>query len=136
MKKSKKIFYSILILAIILTNGCNKKSIQMTNQHRQSWVGSNVPGHITAKYKKFTGIEHGEISVRDGQKISIVYEVSVKNGSLSIIVKNTDILWHVELDSNTQNNISLPINKSGNYQIIISGKNTSGSFDVSWKVKS
>ena len=99
--------------------------------------GSNEDGHISYNYSTFSGVENGSSEARAGQHISFEYGVTVDKGSLLIEWQNPDgdVVWRKDLIESESGNNAFRAEFTGNYVIVIQGKNAGGEFDISWKVE-
>ena len=99
--------------------------------------GSNDDGHILYNYSTFTGIENGSAHVETGQTISFDYDVRVDKGSLMIEWQDPDgtAVWKKSLVESDRGNEEIIVKSSGEYKIIIQGKNAGGDFDISWRIQ-
>jgi hypothetical protein len=99
--------------------------------------GSEHPGHISRSYRTFNGLVRERTVVREGQVLALTYSARVGKGSLSIEVKDPTgrDLWRVNVpqDEQTDGIKTLVAGQAGTYQIVVTGLDTGGSFDLSWE---
>jgi len=122
------------ILALVVS-GCDLSKIKFGEVRMM--YGSNDDGHISYNYSTFTGIENGSAHVETGQTISFDYDVTVDKGSLMIEWQdpNGNAVWQKRLVESDRGNDEIIVESSGEYVIIIQGKNAGGDFDVSWRIQ-
>ncbi|RKD30528.1 hypothetical protein [Thermohalobacter berrensis] len=123
--KSKGLIF-IFITIIVLLVGCSSVKI--------GWVGTNVPGHIKAKFKSFTGEESGGFIAKKGQKVVLEYEINISEGGFSISVQGPDDN-KVFSESKGKGKEEITIEKDGMYKVIVKGNKAEGNFDIKWEVK-
>jgi hypothetical protein len=130
MKKSKLknslVLGLLLIIFMFSSTGCTKKVM---------WVGNNLPGHMTASYKYFSGVDTGRINAEPGEIIIIKYSSEVKEGELTITITNKKGESIEEIPVDEEGIVEIPIEDEGKYRIRIEGKDTKGSFDLKWESK-
>ncbi|MBI5393668.1 MAG: hypothetical protein HZA91_00045 [Verrucomicrobia bacterium] len=126
----------ILALLIAILTGCSQSS-------EGQW---NVPGVGGSGYLKGRVSPPGQskqqsktLYAKAGQNIIVKYAVTHQAGNLSIAVYNTkltliaDRLWSARLGASATNEVQVPIQKSGNHEILINLSGFAGTYDVSWK---
>ena len=103
--------------------------------------GSSDPGHIHYSYRNFAGLVRQETGLEQGQALELTYEAEVTKGSLAMEVVDPDgtEVWRVNLPKGRQTDgrivaeVSVP--ESGPYQVVVTGLDAGGSFDLSWQVR-
>lgn len=138
MKTKKHIYllFTIIIIGSVLS-ACDFTSKIKIGEVRLGMFGDNTDGLIFYSYSTFTGVESDRIQAEIGQTIAFSYQVSVDKGSLIIELQDPEgeVLWHQDHDTNAQDELEIPVETTGTQTIIIQGKDTGGSFKVSWQVK-
>ena len=101
--------------------------------------GSTRPGHINYSYNTFNGLARDKSQVNIGQTIQVTFSTNVTKGSLSMEVKDPTggSLWRVNVPEHQTRHGTAQISahRSGQYQFVVTGLDTGGSFDLSWRVK-
>ena len=101
--------------------------------------GSTSPGHITYHYNTFNGLAREKSQVNIGQTIQVTFSTNVTKGSLSLEVKDPTggSLWRVNVPEHQTRHGTAQISahRTGQYQFVVTGLDTGGSFDLSWRVK-
>ena len=122
---------TFLGMLMILMSGCTN------TKNKVDWEGENNPGKITYSYSRFTGIEMGTIQGKSGETLSLTYDAKVKRGKLMLRVMGPDesVLWDLVLKKDAGETVELTLGEDGEYPLIIRGENTSGEFEVFWKVE-
>ena len=138
--KTQKLYIYLLIITLIvgiLTSGCDFSSKIKIGDVRLGMFGDNEIGYLSYSYRTFTGVESNKVSVQNGDTLAFSYQVSVNKGSLNIEWQDPDgeIVWQEIFTTDAQGDIEIPMGTAGSYKIIIQGKDTGGSFEISWHVK-
>lgn len=101
--------------------------------------GSTSPGHITYRYNTFNGLAREKSQVNTSQTIQVTFATHVTKGSLAMEVKDPTgaSLWRVNVPEHQtrQGTTQITAHRSGEYQFVVTGLDTGGSFDLSWRVK-
>lgn len=130
MKKKKvrcSLVLGILLMILMFSStGCTKKVM---------WVGNNLPGHMTASYKFFSGVDTGRINAEPGEVIVMQYNSKVKEGELLITIINKKGERIEDIPVDEEGIVEVPIEDEGKYRIKVEGKDTKGSFDLKWETK-
>lgn len=101
--------------------------------------GSTHADHINYRYRSFSGLVRQETTVTEGQTLEVTYAADVTKGSLEMEVKDaagTD-LWRVNVPTQqrTKGTGRVVAPHTGSYQVVVTGLDAGGSFDISWKAK-
>lgn len=103
--------------------------------HANNWQGTNPPGRDKASFVNFTGKNADTVLIEKGDEVTIPYNVSIQDGSLTITVRDKrNILWQKEFINQSDSGrllFTAPVKTI--YKITIHGKNARGSFDVQYK---
>ncbi len=100
------------------------------------WASRAEPGHLTCRYRTFSGREVQRFSAEEGQMITLDYEATVHKGSLTIAVRGPegDSLWHVTLREDHSAHVEIFVPDSGLHTLVAEGKDTGGDLEVRWQV--
>jgi hypothetical protein len=94
--------------------------------------------HGEHRYATFAGLAREQTPATAGQVIALRWTADVTKGSLEMEVKDAQgrILWRVDVPAHqTRRGTALiRATQTGQYQIIVTGLEAGGSFDVSWPV--
>lgn len=129
------LFLCITIALATLLSGCMPSDVKI-GEARIRMFGADK-GRISYDFSNFTGFESGSIQAKTGQIISLDYETAINEGSLIIEWQdpNGGIVWRKNLVKSEVGYDEIISQPSGTYTITIQGKDASGQFDVSWKIK-
>jgi len=128
----KTLFIFLAVVAVVTLAGCAQSEVRIKCQ------GTNMPGHMAYRYDRFTGdAETHNVSVKAGQTLVLTYDVVVNAGTLSIQVDGPDneTVWEIALQEGAQDTVELALEEGGQYCVVVMGKKTGGSFDVSWELR-
>ena len=136
--KTKQYFTHLLILASLMTlllSSCEFSNIKIGEVRMM--FGSNEDGHISYTFSTFTGFERGSAQAERGQIINFEYQANVDQGTLNIEWQDPvgEVMWQKSLLGSDHGQDEFVIESSGEYTIIIQGKEASGDFDVSWEIE-
>ena len=132
-----KCMYGLLVFAALLILASCKISYNV----RIGFVENHWNGYLVCNYKSFTGNEYMRKDFLNGDSAVIDYEVHQKSGSLLLQFKekgSDTTIWKTEITgSATQSDkIEIPVVNAGKYELIITGKKSSGSFKTTLLKKS
>ncbi len=138
MMRTKQYFTHLLILASLMTlllSSCEFSNIKIGEVRMM--FGSNEDGHISYTFSTFTGFERGSAQAERGQIINFEYQTNVDQGTLNIEWQDPvgEVMWQKSLLGSDHGQDEFVIKSSGEYTIIIQGKEASGDFDVSWEIE-
>jgi hypothetical protein len=130
------LLFTILIIATVLS-GCDFTSKIKIGEVRLGMFGDNADGLMHYSYRTFTGIESDIIQAQQGQTISYSYALDVNRGSLIIEWQDPkgEVAWREIFETSVQGINEIPVVATGTHTITIQGKDTGGSFKVSWEVE-
>ncbi len=98
------------------------------------YSGSKVGDQICASYELFTGKDEKTIMVEKGDTISFSYVSSVEQGNLKMEIYNPDDVLITSFTTNKTGTKQLDIEKTGTHTVLITGNQTKGRYQVSWKI--
>ena len=138
--KTKFIHLDMLLatfLLAILLCGCDISNKIKIGEVRLGMYGDKSDSRLYYSYGTFSGIESNQVQVDQGQIIAFSYNLNVNKGSLIIEWQNPQgqVTWKQVFESQAQGSEVIPADLAGSHTIIIQGKDTAGSCDVSWDVK-
>jgi hypothetical protein len=131
MRKTVWMVVAVMLLALAVVS-CNSSSF---SGFKQNYSGTNTNNEITATYELLDGTQTKDIPVKDKDVINFKYSSTVEEGELSITVEDADKEQVTEFASGTSGEAIIGADKDGDYRLVIRGKNTRGSFNISWEVK-
>jgi hypothetical protein len=127
MKKYAAVTMAILLLlTLILVCGCN---ITM------GYVGSNSGNQISGSYHLFSGTKTNTIEVHQGKVTFIHYDSEVKQGELTMKIFNPEKELFLDLKPNIAGTESIVAVGDDKYELVVTGTDTEGSFNVHWEEK-
>ena len=139
MNTNKSQFYLLITILMIGTvlSGCDITSKIKIGEVRLGMFGDNADGLMLYSYRTFTGTESDLIQAQQGQTINFSYALDVNKGSLLIEWQDPEgeVVWQDVFETSVQGTNEIPVLIDGKYTIIIQGKDTGGSFEVSWHEK-
>lgn len=98
--------------------------------------GSLKPGHMTYEYRTFNGLAREQTNAMAGQTITLDYSLHVTKGSLTAEVVDPAgrVLWSIDVPSQEDRSgtATIPATEAGEYEVVLVGLDTGGSFDVLW----
>jgi hypothetical protein len=138
--KLKSISSSVLLfIIIILCVSCSQLeniSSETSLANFRNLYETSKPGTFQMSYDGFDGSVTKTFNVNKGDKVTFIYDSSVKEGALSALSMTIYDPYGTSI-------ASLPVNKKGSFKIVaigtgkismvIIGKNTTGSFEILWK---
>jgi hypothetical protein len=117
---------SLVLLSLLIFTSCScSKTI--------GYSGSNTGSQIRGSYHLFNGTKSKTIQVTAGKTTVIIYASVVEEGKLEIELKNTVTMVTTTLPSNTTGIKTITAVNNEKYQLVITGTQTKGSFDINWK---
>ncbi len=120
------ISFIFLLLVSISASGC---------KITRGYVGTNVGNHISATYQLFNGTKTKSIRVDAGKTMVIDYSSEVKKGNLEIKLLDVKKELFAGLETNITGTKTITAVDSEKYELVITGADTEGSFDVSWETQ-
>jgi len=135
--KVKIIIYLILLFMIpIFCDSCS----QVSNVSSETSVATfeNVyettePGTFKMSYEAFDGSEIKTFNVNKGDRVTFNFNSSTKEGVLSIVINDPYGTALANLPMNKRGSLKIVAKGAGKISMIVTGKNTSGFFEILWK---
>jgi len=127
-KNKTKLVFVLVVIAICI-QAC------ASNQIRVGWVGGSTGDRIHYVYKQFNGQESASIKADPGQSLSLLYDVQIDQGSVTIELfdPEQELVWERVLMAGESGKADLRADLQGRYILLVSGHNTKGGFDLSWE---
>jgi hypothetical protein len=123
---------AVFLLATSLVVGCRARS-----SVRIGWRENSGLKHTTARYASFSGVERKSFRLEAGQTLAIDYDVEVEKGTMTLswVDPDGETLWEETFEEGAADEVALSASQSGRHKLLIEGRNTGGSFDLSWRVR-
>ncbi len=120
----------LLLLTVLLT-ACGHSSVALAMRE------THILDRWKASYSSFTGVKTHTLQADAGQSLALTYDVQVDEGTLSLQVKNADgeLVWEEVMQVARADTVNVPTEQTGRYTILIQGEQTSGSWDVNWRLQ-
>jgi hypothetical protein len=133
-QESVRFLVAIVVVAFLLSS-CDFSQIKI-GEVRMGY-GSNEDGYLTYNYSTFTGFERGSSEAEAGQTIAFEYVVTVNKGSLLIEWQDPDgeVVWRKSLVESERGEAEILAETSGDYAVVIQGKNAGGYFELSLEIE-
>jgi hypothetical protein len=132
MKTRIALFLACFAIALV---GCSNTVGDLLPGHiKQAYVTTNTPGQIQASYEKFNGSDWNALPLLKGQTVSVAIEVIIHTGKIHVTIIDPygKFLWDKEYSKDTQDAFSFSATRDGDFDLIVEGKNTSGSYRIIW----
>ena len=97
------------------------------------YSSSKVGNQICASYELFTGIDKKTFVANEGNTIAFSYVSSVEEGKLKMEIYSPDDILITSFNSNKTGTRELIVEKTGKHTVKITGNQTKGRYQVSWK---
>ena len=134
-----KTHIAVVILAVAMVSGVLiairlGQGMDIREDYRLGWMGSEGPNYMKYQYKEFTGTENRMIYVNEPCNITIRYSIGVVRGRLilELVSPRGDIMWVRSFSNSTNGEDKVFVETPGWYNLVIIGQHTEGYFDVSW----
>jgi len=127
----------LMIVCLLLPAGiasCNNNLGNDQNLYIGA-VQNNTANGLKASYAFFNGRETRVIPVEAGQTLEFSYKSTVEQGELTITVEDPAKNKVANLKSGVDASEEVNADQAGNYRLVITGKETKGSYDVKWETK-
>jgi hypothetical protein len=124
----------VLVGGLVLA-GCSEATVP---ELRIGWIGTNNADEMVYRYMTFRGTEEGTVHVEAGETVVLAYAADVTKGTLTFQVQSPsdETLWETTLtESVNEQQVELALSEAGTCQILAIGKETGGSFALSWGVR-
>ncbi len=126
-----------MFFLLIFGIGCHGKSNTISSETSeasfQSLHKTITAGSFKMAYKRFEGTENITINANKKNKFRIKYNSKIKDGILSIVINDPYGTTISTLPVNKKGTIKFSAKGNGRITILVTGRNTSGSFKISWK---
>ena len=126
MKKFVCVVLAVLLFCVVLA-GCTSFF------SKGSFAGSFSQGgsSMKAKFSSFNGERGARFSLKQGDKVSVKYELSCEDGTLALTLEDKDgnVLYTNTEDSGT---IDITASSDQKYTLRVTGVKAKGSYDISW----
>ena len=122
-------FIAVICLAFLMAfPSCSESDTRIL------YSGSKVGDQISAAYELFSGIDKKTFIANEGDILSFSYVSSVEKGKLKMEIYNPDDILMTSFSSNKTGTQELNIEKTGKHTIKITGNQTKGRYQISWKI--
>ncbi len=123
----KKIFLigAILLASLAFFTACD-------GVIKKGYVGNSLPGRWEAKFNYYDGVESKKISLSEGEEILIDCDIELEEGSIKIIVLDSNDNEVKVLDSSGE--INLKVEKSQRYTLKLIATKAKGNFSIEWTI--
>jgi hypothetical protein len=127
-RKNIIIFCSLVLFANALLLSCNAVS------KRIGWSCINTSNELDCKYQLFSGQETEGIFLETGETLEIKYDVQVEAGGIGVYIQSPsgETIWETDLIQTASEEIEFQAAESGNYRLIVEGRETRGAFKIHW----
>lgn len=117
----------ICILSLMILPSCGESGTRIL------YSGSKVGDQISASYELFTGVDKKTFIADAGDTITCSYLSSVEKGKLKMEIYNPDDILIISFSSNKTGTRELVIEKTGKHTVKVTGNQTKGRYQISWK---
>jgi hypothetical protein len=139
--KKYKIFIIVFMLLIFVISifyfsayrNLSKVSAEKCDAYFENLYETTKPGQFKISYTDFNGSETRAFNALKGYKINVKYNSNVKNGTLSIVIKDPNGNILSTLPTNKSGSLNILANATGKFSIVITGTGTSGYVKILWK---
>jgi|GEM_PF-4376708 len=121
------ILASIYVLTFVVLPSCGESGTRVL------YSGSKVGDQISASYELFTGVDKKTFIVNEGDTVVFSYVSSVEKGKLKLEVFDPDDTLITSFTSNKTGTREVDIEKTGKLTVQITGNQTKGEYQISWK---
>jgi hypothetical protein len=129
--KTRKLCYlilaSICVLTFVVLPSCDESGTRVL------YSGSKVGDQISASYELFTGVDKKTFIVNEGDTVVFSYVSSVEKGKLKLEVFDPDDTLITSFTSNKTGTREVNVEKTGKLTVQITGNQTKGEYQISWK---
>lgn len=122
----KKLLTVLLIIAMAIgLSGCSKYisigSVENSSEHKMS-----------ASYLMYSGSKEREITVEDGETVTVTVKVTTKKGSLDAYIYKDEEEYSYEGHDIQTSEFTVTLSDPGDYTIKVDANRHKGSFSFSW----
>jgi hypothetical protein len=122
-----KLLAVICVFSLLVLPSCTESGTRVL------YSGSKAGDQISASYELFTGVDKKTFVADEGDRITFSYVSSVEKGKLTLEIYNPDDISIASFTSNRTGTRELDIEKTGKYTVKITGNQTKGQYQISWK---
>lgn len=133
-------FITLILLTLIISLCCIGCGSNFTNissvtsqANFQTLNETTKAGTFKMSYENFEGSETRTLNVNKGDKIKFNYTSSVKEGTLTIAINDPYGVPIANLPIKKKGSLKIVAKGTGKISLVVTGKNTSGSFELFWK---
>ena len=125
----------IVLAALALTIEAGVQVATHDGSRRVLWSGTDVPGHIGARFRFFDGSTSRAVRAEAGERLVLDYRLEPTTGTLTLAVRDRSdhVLWSRRADRASQGSVALALPASGRYRVAVTGARSRGSFDVRYR---
>jgi hypothetical protein len=118
-----------VISAVLVLPGCIVRNGTTVN-----WSSSVTAHRYAAHYASFNGNTSVPIDIQESQVV-FAYQAAVDKGSLAIKLSDPGgkDVWHTTLTRSGAGTRTVPLSRSGRYNLSVDGQDTGGNFDIQWR---
>lgn len=129
------ILLTLLISFCFIGCGSNFTNISsVTSQANfQTLNETTKAGTFKMSYENFEGSETRTLNVNKGDRIKFNYTSNVKEGTLTIAINDPYGVPIANLPIKKKGSLKIVAKGTGKLSLIVTGKNTTGSFELLWK---
>lgn len=117
----------ICIYILLLISACGESGTRLL------YAGSKVGDQVSASYELFTGVDKKTFIADEGDMIVFSYLSSVEKGKLKLEVYSPDDVLITSFTANRTGTREVDIEKTGKHTVQVTGNQTKGRYQVSWK---
>jgi len=136
MNNKLKFILLTIIISLSIT-GCsasfNNVSSVTSQASFKAISETTKAGTFKMSYKNFEGSETRTLNVNKGDKIKLNYNSSVTEGTLTIAINDPYGVLIANLPIKKKGSLKIIAKGTGKLSLVVTGKNTSGSFELLWK---
>jgi len=130
MKNSQEVMTWTFALMVLLS-GC-----KLNSYVQKDWFQTKTSGGTHATFELFSGLDHTNFNLKQGDDLTVYVEYSIESGSLAFRLVSQDgmVLWQSDkLDQSGSVTFGLQVPESGIYKIQYIGVQTKGGFEITWE---
>jgi len=117
----------ICVFSFLILSSCGDSGSRIL------YSGSKVGDQICASYELFSGVDKKTFVANKGDTFTFSFVSSVEKGRLKMEIYNPDDVLITSLSSNKTGTQELDIEKTGKHTVTITGNQTKGRYQISWK---
>ena len=127
--------HTLIIIAVVLMSSCSNQSYNGISV--KNWKANFEEKSVALSFEEFSGSTFREINFEGKLDINLIYNTSLENGSIKLILLNKDEkkVWEsTNIKSIENKKALLKINQNENLKMVIQGNNATGSLKVNWDI--